>query len=99
VNAPRREILDHEDALEFLSALDFAYWKNEYWNRLKFYDAFLKRLVAEESHGRRDGLVHAASRVFRIGVRAIRADIRAAEDRRRLEMIMKLPPRPPRSEP
>jgi hypothetical protein len=93
----RRPIQEEEDPLAFLGALDHAYGRFEYWNRLPLYAGFLSRLVAVESAGARDGLVRAASRVFRVGVRAIKADLCALDEIHALERVHALPPRPPRS--
>ena len=85
--------------MQFLDALDFAYGRHEWWNRLKFYGPFLDRVANVQSPGLRDGLVHAGSRVFRIGVRAIQADLRAREETAALERMARRPPRLPRSAP
>jgi len=95
----RRPILEEEDALGFLDAIDFGYRRREFWNTLPLYQEFLQRLVGVESHGERDGLVRAASRVFRIGVGAIKADLRALDEVHALERMSHIPPRAPRSTP
>ena len=95
MSAYRPSFLDEPDARIFLDAIQWG-WRRpaERLQRLRFYDAFLERLASEPSHGKRDALIRFAAKVvFDTTIGALRRDLRAVQDLRRLEQMAGLPPR------
>ena len=99
MSLPRPSLLDEADPRLFLDQVAWGWRPSERLQRLAYYPEFLARLVSVESHGLRDGLIHSAARIFGTTIRAVRADLRAAEDLAALERMGRLAARPSRSAP
>jgi hypothetical protein len=89
--------LEEADARELLAYVSAGWRPSERLHCLAYYRPSLERIASAETHGERDALVYEAARIFGCTVRSIRKDLRAAEDLRRLEMMAKMPPRPPKN--
>ena len=99
MSVPRPSLLDEADPRLFLDSVKWGWRPSERLQRLAHYPQFLARLVSVETHGERDALVIAAAAIFGSTRTAIRRDLRAAEDLLRIEMMARMPSRPPRGAP